>query len=85
MDDEEKDWTHFLWYPNKASIGKYVLEGENPVFNKSIEITRPRLHQIIQDTQPKEIYEQISEDDFSSAFLVNIRNVVRVLNLVNIP
>ena len=85
LDDEEKDWIDFLWYPNKASIGKYVLEGENLVFKQSIETTRPKLHQIIKDTQPKEIYEQISEDDFSSAFLVNIRNVIRVLYLVNIP
>ena len=85
LDDEEKDWIDFLWYPNKASIGKYVLEGENLVFKQSIETTRPKLHQIIKDTQPKEVYEQISEDDFSSAFLVNIRNVIRVLYLVNIP
>ena len=85
MDDEEKDWIDFLWYPNKASIGKYVVEKENLVFKKSIETNRPKLHQIIKDTQPKEIYEQIAEDDFSSAFLVNIRNVIRVLNLVNIP
>ena len=85
LDDEEKDWIDFLWYPNRASIGKYVLEGENLVFKQSIETTRPKLHQIIKDTQPKEVYEQISEDDFSSAFLVNIRNVIRVLYLVNIP
>ena len=85
LDDEEKDWIDFLWFPNKASIGKYVVEGENIVFKKSIETTRPHLHQIIQDTQPKEVYEQIVEDDFSSAFLVNIRNVIRVLDLVSIP
>jgi hypothetical protein len=85
LDDEEKDWSHFLWFPNKASIGKYVIEGENLVFKKSIENNRPHLHQIIQDTQPKEVYELISEDDFSSAFLVNIRNVIRVLDLVSIP
>ena len=85
LDDEEKDWVDFLWYPNKASIGKYVIEGKNLVFNKTIENTRPHLHQIIQDTQPKEVYEQVAEDDFSSAFLVNIRNVIRVLDLVSIP
>ena len=86
LDDEEKDWIDFLWFPNKASIGKYVVQGDKTiVFEKSIETTRPRLHQIIKDTQPKEVYEQIVEDDFSSAFLVNIRNVIRVLNLVNIP
>ena len=73
------------WFPNKASIGRYVIEGENVVFKKTIENNRPHLHQIIQDTQPKEVYEQISEDDFSSAFLVNIRNVIRVLDLVSIP
>ena len=86
FDDEQKDWTDFCWYPNKASIGKFVVEKDNKiVFQKSIETTRPRLHLIIKDTQPKEVYEQIVEDDFSSAFLVNIRNVIRVLNLVNIP
>ena len=85
LDDEEKDWTHFLWFPNKASIGKYEIVGENLVFNKTIETNRPHLHQIIQDTKPKEVYEQIVEDDFSSAFLVNIRNVIRVLDLVSIP
>ena len=85
LDDEEKDWVNFLWYPNKASVGRYVIEGENLVFKKTIENNRPYLHQIIQDTQPKEVYEQIIEDDFSSAFLVNIRNVIRVLDLVSIP
>ena len=85
LDDEEKDWIDFLWYPNKASIGKYVKEGDKLVFKKSIETTRPQLHLIIKDTQPKEVYEQIVEDDFSSAFLVNIRNVIRVLDLVSIP
>ena len=55
------------------------------MFNKTIETNRPHLHQIIQDTKPKEVYEQIVEDDFSSAFLVNIRNVIRVLDLVSIP
>ena len=85
LDDEEKDWINFLWYPNKASIGRYVIQGENLIFNKTIETNRPYLHQIIQDTKPKEVYEQIVEDDFSSAFLVNIRNVIRVLDLVSIP
>ncbi len=85
LDDEEKDWVNFLWYPNKASVGRYVIQGENLVFNKTIEKNRPYLHQIIQDTQPKEVYELIIEDDFSSAFLVNIRNVIRVLDLVSIP
>jgi hypothetical protein len=86
FDDEEKDWVDFCWYPNKASIGKLVVEGEEKiVLKKTIETTRPKLHQIIKDIKPANIYEQIAEDDFSSAFLVNIRNVVRVLSLVNIP
>ena len=45
FDDEEKDWVDFIWYPNKASIGKLVVEGEDKiVFKKSIETTRPKLH-----------------------------------------
>ena len=89
FDDEEKDWTDFCWYPNKASIGRFEIktEGEESTieFVSSIETTRPHLHLVIKDTQPEEVYEQISEDETSSAFLVNIRNMVRVLSLVNIP
>ena len=86
FDDEEKDWIDFAWYPNKASIGKVQIENESEVvFKPSIEITRPHLHLIIKDTEPEEVYNLVGEDDYSSTFLVNVRNVVRVLGLVNIP
>ena len=83
FDDEEKDWIDFCWYPNKASIGKFEIEKESEiVFHPNIETTRPYLHLVIKD-QNEEIYNIVSEDDLSAAFLVNIRNVVRVLGLVN--
>ena len=86
FDDEEKDWTDFAWYPNKASIGKFEIENESSVvFKPTLETTRPHLHLIIKDTQPEEVYNLVSEDDYSSTFLVNLRNFVRVLGLVNIP
>ena len=70
-------------YPNKVSIGKFEIEKESEiVFHPNIETTRPYLHLVIKD-QNEEIYNIVSEDDLSAAFLVNIRNVVRVLGLVN--
>lgn len=86
FDDEEKDWTDFAWFPNKASIGKFVVGEEQQFeFKPSIDTTRPYLPLIIKDTQPESVYEQISEDDYHATFLVNLRNFVRVLCLVNIP
>ena len=85
-DDEEKDWSDICWYVNKVSIGEFVVENEKDiVFHKKIETTRPNLHLILKDIKEQDIYDQVSEDYFSSAFLVNIRNVIRVLNLVNVP
>lgn len=87
FDDEEKDWEDICWFPNKASIGQFKVEGENIMFTPKIETTRPHLHQIIADLKgpDDEITKLVCEDVDSSAFLVNIRNVIRVLNLVNIP
>lgn len=86
FDDEEKDWFDFAWYPNKASIGKFEIENEKDIkFKPSIETTRPYLPLIIKDIMPEEVYQQVSEDDFSSAFLVNIRNFIRVLGIINVP
>lgn len=84
-DDEEKDWSNFVWYPNKASMGKVeAKDGNTVIFNPSIKVTRPHIHLILKDINP-EIYEEIKDDDFSSTFLINLRNFVRLLGLVNMP
>ncbi|MCQ2817509.1 MAG: hypothetical protein MJ252_09620 [archaeon] len=86
FDDEEKDWTSFVWYPNKASIGKINLKEEGDVeFVPSIEVTRPHLHLVLKDTQPEDVYRQVAEDDFSATFLINLRNFIRVIGIVHIP
>lgn len=86
LDDEEKDWTSFVWYPNKASIGTLSIKNDSEIeFTPSIETTRPHLHLVIKDTQPEEVYNRVAEDDFSSTFLVNLRNFIRVIGIVQIP
>lgn len=35
IDDEDKDWNDIAWYPNKATIGKFVLGDNGAVYFKS--------------------------------------------------
>lgn len=89
FDDEEKDWTDFVWYPNKATIGKVIINEEQQIdIQQSVEETKPHLHLLLEKTlkvTSPESYEEIIEDDFSSTFLINLRNFVRLLGLVNVP
>lgn len=85
-DDEEKDWSDVCWFTDKCSVGEFRVEGgKDIVFKPSIETSRPSLRMIIRDIYGDSAYDSVSEDDFSSAFLTNVRNVIRVLNLANVP
>jgi hypothetical protein len=40
---------------------------------------------LIKDKNLEEVYEIISEDNESAAFLVNLRNIIRILGIINMP